>query len=157
MPPEPLVDLAEIDTTKLVADADRIGAVNPQRFEFALLDGVCLLDYERGLIAGYHDAREDAFWVRCHIPGRPLFPGVLMIETAAQLVSYYVASKHPERGFLGFGGVEGVKFRGVVVPGQRIVMVGKLVESRRRRCIGDTQGFVDGRMVFEGRITGMWG
>jgi 3-hydroxymyristoyl/3-hydroxydecanoyl-(acyl carrier protein) dehydratase len=49
-----------------------------------------------------------------------------------------------------------VKFRGSVEPGQRIIMLGKMVEMRPRRCIGDTQAFVDGKMVYEGRITGMW-
>jgi len=49
-----------------------------------------------------------------------------------------------------------VKFRGSVEPGQRIIMLGKMVENRPRRCIGDTQAFVNGKMVYEGRITGMW-
>jgi len=62
----------------------------------------------------------------------------------------------PAKGFLGFGGVDGVKFRGIVVPGERIIMLGKMVEIRPRRCIGETQAYVDGRLVFEGRITGMW-
>ena len=42
----------------------------------------------------------------------------MMMETAAQLVSFYVMSKMPEKGFLGFGGIEGVKFRGSVLPGR---------------------------------------
>ncbi len=79
-----------------------------------------------------------------------------MIETAAQMVSYYVMRKHPGKGFMGFGGVDGVKFRGAVVPGQRIFMVGKLIDLRSRRCIAGTQAFVNGEMVYEGTITGMW-
>ncbi len=79
-----------------------------------------------------------------------------MIETAAQLVSYYTMTAAPGKGFLGFAGVDGVKFRGAVRPGQRIIMVGRMVEVRTRRCVGDTQAFVDGAMVYEGRITGMW-
>ncbi|MCK4625241.1 MAG: beta-hydroxyacyl-ACP dehydratase, partial [Phycisphaerae bacterium] len=55
----------------------------------------------------------------------------------------------------GFGGVDDVKFRGQVVPGDRIIMLGKMVEMRKRRCIGAVQGFVNGQMVFEGTITGM--
>ena len=118
--------------------------------------GIYLVDEDRMVMAGYRDVRDDEFWVRGHIPGRPIFPGVLMIETAAQLVSYYAMRKMPKQGFLGFGGVDDVKFRGSVVPGDRIVMVGKMVEVRRRRCVGDTQAFVNGNMVYEGRITGMW-
>ena len=124
MPPEPLVDLSTIDTSKVLADREAIARVNPQRFEFAQLDGIYVCDESREVVVGYRDIRDDEFWVRGHIPGRPIFPGVLMIETAAQLVSYYVVSSTPGGGFLGFGGV--------------------------------SQGFVDGKMVFEGTIVGMW-
>jgi len=156
MPPQPFIDPSQLDFDNLVADREGISKVNPHRFEFAQLDGVVKLDYEAKVIAGYRDVRDDEFWVRGHIPGRPIFPGVLMIETAAQLVSYYVVSNQPDKGFLGFGGVDGVKFRGTVEPGQRIVMLGKLMEMRPRRCVGHTQGFVDGKMVYQGKITGMW-
>ena len=156
MPPEPLVDVATIDTTRVIAGREDIYRVNPHRFEFAMLDGVYALDHEKGFLAGYRDVRDDEFWVRGHIPGRPIFPGVLMIETAAQLVSYFMMTLTPDKGFLGFGGVDGVKFRGAVVPGKRIIMVGRMVLHSARRCVGATQAFVDGRMVYEGTITGMW-
>lgn len=156
MPAKPFIDLDTLDFDSLVADREGIYQVNPHRFEFAQLDGIVKLDYEQKVIVGYRDVGAEEFWVRGHIPGRPIFPGVLMIETAAQLVSYYVVSNEPNKGFLGFGGVDGVKFRGQVVPGQRIVMMGKLVEMRPRRCVGDTQAFVDGKMVYEGQIKGMW-
>ena len=107
-------------------------------------------------MAAFRDVKEDEFWVRGHIPGRPLLPGVLMIETAAQMVSYYAMTALPNRGFVGFSGVDNVKFRGQVTPGQRLIVVGKMVEVKRRRCIGDTQAFVDGKQVFEAMITGMW-
>jgi 3-hydroxyacyl-[acyl-carrier-protein] dehydratase len=156
MPPQPFVKLSQIDASKVLADREAIGKINPHRHEFAQLDAVLLIDESQGLVVGYRDVRTDEFWVRGHIPGRPIFPGVLMIETAAQLVSYYVMAVEPGKGFLGFGGVDGVKFRGEVTPGQRIIMMGKMVEMRARRCVGATQAFVDGRMVYEGTITGMW-
>jgi 3-hydroxyacyl-[acyl-carrier-protein] dehydratase len=156
MPPKPLIDLSAVEAGPVLVDREGIYSVNPHAFEFRQLDGILLLDRKQGTIAGCRDVRDDEFWVRGHIPGRPIFPGVLMIETAAQLVSYYVMSEHPERGFVGFGGVDGVKFRGTVTPGQRILMIGKLVQIRSRRCVGATQGFVDGQMVYEGTITGMW-
>ena len=156
MPPQPFLDLSSIDTSKVIADREAICRVNPHRFEFAQLDGVLFIDQQAGVLVGYRDVRDDEFWVRGHIPGRPIFPGVLMIETAAQLVSYFVTSLYPERGFLGFGGVDGVKFRGAVVPGRRIIMMGKMTQMRTRRCSGATQAFVDGQMVYEGTIMGVW-
>jgi 3-hydroxyacyl-[acyl-carrier-protein] dehydratase len=65
-------------------------------------------------------------------------------------------SRNPSKGFMGFGGVDGVKFRGIVQPGHRLIIVGKLVDVRPRRCIAATQGYVDGTLVFEGTITGLW-
>lgn len=156
MPPEPLFDVSSIDTNRVQVDREDIYKINPQRFEFQQLDGIFLVDTKGCRIAGYRDVRDDEFWVRGHIPGRPIFPGVLMIESAAQLVSYYVMSQFPDKGFMGFGAVDNVKFRGAVIPGERIILIGRMVEIRQRRCVGSTQGFVDGRMVFEGVITGMW-
>jgi len=156
MPPEPLFDLSMIDTSRVQVDRDAIYRVNPHRYEFQQLDGIYFIDDDARLIAGYRDVREDEFWVRGHIPGRPIFPGVLMIETAAQLVSYCAMREFPDKGFLGFGGVDDVKFRGAVTPGDRIIVIGRMVELKPRRCKGATQAFVDGRMVFQGVITGMW-
>jgi 3-hydroxyacyl-[acyl-carrier-protein] dehydratase len=157
MPPEPLFDVSKIDQSKLAATREQIYRVNPHRFEFQQLDGIFFIDDEAKLMAGYRDVRDDEFWVRGHIPGRPLLPGVLIIESAAQLISYW-AMQHADRdGFLGFGGVDGVKFRGQVVPGDRLILVGRLLELRgTRRVVGATQGFVDGKMVYEGIITGMF-
>jgi 3-hydroxyacyl-[acyl-carrier-protein] dehydratase len=156
MPTKPLFDLSLIDTSKVPIDQDAIYEVNPHRYEFKQLDGIHLCDFENGCIAGYRDVRDDEFWVRGHIPGRPIFPGVLMMETAAQLVSYYAMQAMPGKGFLGFGGVQDVKFRGSVEPGSRILMIGSMVELRPRRAIGATQAYVDGKMVYEGTITGLW-
>lgn len=156
MPSESLFDRSKFDVDKVVVSRDDIGKINPHRFEFRQLDAIIHLDRGAGEVAGLRILREDEFWVRGHIPGRPIFPGALMMETAAQLVSYYVMSDDASRGFLGFGGIDGVKFRGEVTPGRQIVMLGKMIEQRRRRCVGATQAYVDGRLVYEGTITGMW-
>lgn len=155
MPPPLILDPSQVDLTRVLADREAIALVNPHRYEFALLDAVVLLDLERGLYAGYSDIRSDAYWVRGHIPGRPLFPGVLMIEAAAQLASYLYHHAFPGLGFLGFVGVDDVKFRGIVVPPSRLVLIGRSLQLRPRRMVCSTQGFVDSTMVFEGVITGM--
>ncbi len=156
MPPTPFIDISSLDFENLVADREAIYGLLPHRYEFERLDGIVYFDTEKDFVAGYHDVRDDDFWVRGHVPGNPIFPGVLMIETAAQLVSYASMEVSGRKGFLGFSAVDNVKFRGAVRPGDRLVIVGKMEEVRTRRCKGATQGFVDGKMVYEGVITGMW-
>ena len=157
MPPSAILDIAALDLSRIVADRAAIREANPHRHEFELLDAVVLC--ERGpqtvVFAGYKDIRPDEWWTRGHIPGRPLYPGVLMIESAAQLSSYVFRKYVPDASFLGFAGVEGVKFRGAVAPPTRLVMVGRARDIRPRRFITDVQGFVDQTMVFEAVITGM--
>jgi len=155
MPPPVILDPASIDLSKVVASRDDIMAVNPHRFEFQLLDAVVHVDLENRIFAGYHDVRPDGWWVRGHIPERPLFPGVLMIEAAAQLASYLSESVLKTGRFLGFAGVDGVKFRGVITPPARFLVVGRALELRARRTVCEMQGFVDNTMVFEAVITGM--
>lgn len=155
MPAQPFCDLNSLDFAHPALNLDDVRKVNPQRFEFEMLSGILFVDEQRGLMAAWKDLTMEDFWVRGHIPGRPLFPGVLMIEAAAQMSSYYISKALGGDKFVGFGGVDAVKFRGQVIPPCRFVLLGQMVEMRPRRAISDCQGFVDGKMVFEGRITGM--
>ncbi len=156
MPPAAHFDPAGLDFGKVVADREELRRVNPQRFEMEQLDAVVYLDREQKLIVGYKDVRPDEFWVRGHMPGYPLLPGVLMCEAAAQLCSYYVMLIDLLQGdFIGFGGLEEVRFRGVVRPGDRFVLVAKALRLHRRQTVFNVQGFVGPAMVFHGDILGV--
>lgn len=155
MPLQPLVNLGEVDLTKVEFAAPEIRKVNPQSYEMAQLDGIIKLDPDAGIIVGFKEVSAEEFWVRGHIPGRPLLPGVLMIEAAAQLCSFYYQKVRQDERFLGFAGVDAVKFRSPVAPGDKLILVAKCVEMRSRRATFETQGFVQDKLVFEGRIIGM--
>ncbi|MBE3100568.1 MAG: beta-hydroxyacyl-ACP dehydratase [Planctomycetes bacterium] len=155
MAPPLVVDLSKIDLGRVTMSIDEIRQYNPHRYEMEQLTGVIHLDVAAGQIVAFKDVRPDEFWVRGHIPGRPVLPGVLMIEAAAQMSSLYYKKVQRDPRFLGFGGVDGVKFRGQVVPGDRLLLLGRAVEIRSRRAVFDTQGVVGDRLVFEARITGM--
>jgi 3-hydroxyacyl-[acyl-carrier-protein] dehydratase len=156
MPPELHLNPTEIDLSQVVADRAALRAVNPQRFEMEQIDAIVLVNREQHLIVGYRDVRSDEFWVRGHMPDYPLLPGVLMCEAAAQLSSYYVVTHGLLQGdFVGFGGMENVRFRGVVRPGDRFVLVGKGVRLHRRQTIFNVQGFVGSTLVFHGDIIGV--
>ena len=156
MPPGALFDLSQVDFGRVVADRDEIHRYNPQRFDMEQLTAVVHLDPSQHLIVGYKDVSADEFWVRGHMPGYPLLPGVLMCEAAAQLCSYFCLKAGLLQGdFIGFGGLENVQFRGPVRPGDRLVLVAKGQKLHRRKTVFNVQGFVGGVMVFNGDIIGV--
>lgn len=156
MPPVAMVDPASIDTSHVLHDLETIRQRNPQRFEMEQLTAIVHIDRDEHLIVGYKDVRDDEFWVRGHMPNYPLMPGVLMCEAAAQLCSFYCHQIQLNKdAFMGFGGMEDVRFRGQVKPGDRLVILAKAVRIHHRQTIFETQGFVDGNMVFHGKIIGV--
>jgi 3-hydroxyacyl-[acyl-carrier-protein] dehydratase len=160
MPSAPLFDRSLVDPKRVVADIEEIRRANPQRYELEQLSHIAYIDADGSTAAGVQLVPEEPWWARGHVPGRPLMPGVLMLEAAAQLCSFairraYDPGAYVDR-FFGFGGIDDVKFRWIIVPGDTLVVLGKRVELRPRRAIYDTQGWVDDRMCFEARITGMW-
>jgi 3-hydroxyacyl-[acyl-carrier-protein] dehydratase len=156
MPPAPLVDLDGIDLDHIEYGPEEIRKRNPHRHEMELLSGILYYNPDEGLIVGEHRATDDAFSVRGHIPGRPLLPGVLMVEMSAQLCSFFWRNQFPEIDkFFGFGGIESTRFRGMVKPGDRLIIAGKSIQVKSRRAIFDAQGFVDRSMIFETRIIGI--
>ena len=150
-----MIDLSTLDLNKQIVGIEGIREVIPHRFEMEQLTGILKFDIEQGIIIGYKDISDKEFWVRGHIPGRPLMPGVLMLEADAQLCTYYYKQTMKDDRFLGFGGIDKVKFRGKVVPGDKLIIIAKNKELRSRRAIFDAQGVVDGKLVFEGIIIGM--
>lgn len=157
MPPALLFDLTQIDlTAKPIFDKEAIGNINPQRFEMQQLDGILWYDKEKMLVLGYKDVTDNEFWVRGHIPGRPLMPGVIMIESAAQLLSFFVNEIMEERIFIGFASIDSAKFRATVQPGQRLLLLGKITKFRPgRKYDAYIQGLVNNTMVFETEVSGM--
>jgi len=156
MPAAPLVDIASIDLTRTVATHAEIYSVLQQAGRFALLDGVAHFCNTEQISVGWKDIRADDWWAKDHIPGRPLFPGVLMIEAAAQLGSWDFMRRHPEvKGFVGFGGVDGTRFRGAVSPGVRMHWVARATKVRTRMFFYAVQGYVALDLVFETEVMGV--
>jgi len=154
MPPPLLIDLEQIDLDRVCLTKDEVYQRLPHRFEFRVLDGVCMVDAQGRRIVAYADIRPDDWWVRGHVPSRPLLPGVLMLEMAAQACAV-LAKTLGSDAFIGFGGVENCKFRETVAPPARLYILGVGVEHRARRIISDTQGVVNRKLIFEARVTGL--
>lgn len=155
MPPKLLFPVDDIDLDAVAVPLEDIQKINPQRYEFSQLTKICYLNTDDQHIVGVRDVKEDEFWVRGHMPGRPIFPGVLMLETAAQLCSVYTGLTMKNEVTYGFGGCDSVRFRKLVTIGDRLVILAKAetVSPRRSRCW--SQGLVNGDIVFEASIFGI--
>jgi len=151
----PILDFSEYDLDHVVADIEEIRRYNPQRHEMEQLTAICYEDAENHVIAGYKDITEDEFWTRGHMPGFPLMPGVIMCEAAAQLAGYYCQRHRLLDGMVGFGGLEDVRFRGLVQPGDRFVIVARMLRARRAMMTCEFQCFVKENLVCEGIVRGI--
>ncbi|MCH7848407.1 MAG: beta-hydroxyacyl-ACP dehydratase [Planctomycetes bacterium] len=157
MAASPLFDLAKLDLTQVAVSSQRVGEINPHAGHMRQLDHVIWLTDDFRNAVGVKHVRDDEFWVPGHVPGRPLFPGVLMIEAAAQLCSLTQRLRpdiHADM-FIGFTRCDDVVFRGQVVPGDTLYLLAKLLSHRPRRFTSAAQGIVNGSLVFEATITGM--
>lgn len=158
MASELIIDFSEFDDQAVVADLETIRRYNRQRYEMEQLSAIVHEDHVRHIAVGYKDLTADEFWVRGHMPGYPILPGVVLCEIAAQLCSYYSARYDllGEGLTLGFGGMNEVRFRDVVRPGQRVYVVCQLVRVRKGRLIvSKFQALVDRKIVAEGEILGI--
>jgi 3-hydroxyacyl-[acyl-carrier-protein] dehydratase len=155
MPPVPFIDPTKVDFSHVIADKAAIRLRNRQRFEMEQITAIVSIDAENHLIIGYKDVRDDEFWVRGHMPDYPIMPGVMICEVAAQMASYYSHDLAGPGKFIGFGGMEEVRFRGQVRPGDRLIMAAKATRLHPRQTRFEAQGFVGDQMVFHGRIIGL--
>ena len=155
MPPPLLVNMDQVDVEGVYLNREQIYSTLPQAHEFQLLDRICMFDKKNLQMVACANIREDAWWVRGHVPGKPLLPGVLMLEMAAQTSAVLAKLVDENDSFIGFGGIDQCKFREAVIPPSQLYILCVAHELKPRRIISNTQGIVNGKMVFEARITGM--
>ena len=125
----------------------------PHRYPFALVDKV--IDYIPGEKAvGIKNITINEPQFQGHFPDRPLMPGVLIVESMAQVGGLIVAQM-PElpKGLFVFAGINNVKFRRPVIPGDQLLISCELVSLKRKR-FGKIKGEVqvDGKVVCSGEL-----
>ena len=155
MPKALLYDIDSLDLTAVQIAEEEIRETNPQRFEFEQLDAVVYFSPDEEIAVGARFLEEHEFWTRGHMPGRPVFPGVLMLEAAAQLCSFYTSRVADTENVFGFGGADNVRFRRMLKPGDTLHLLAKPESISARRSLFGTQGVVEGRLAFEASILGI--
>ncbi len=143
----------QTSVVKTVFTVEEIQKLLPHRYPFALVDRI--IEYVPGKRAvGIKNVTFNEPHFQGHFPGRPMMPGVLIVEAMAQ-VGGIVLTQLPELegGLFLFAGIDKVRFRRPVVPGDRLIMTVELLCVKRRR-FGKMQArtVVDGQLVSEGEL-----
>jgi len=158
--PRPLIDPRDHPPDRILLGRAEIDAYNPQRFEFVQIDAVLHWSAGENLLVAFRRVRADEFWVRGHIPGKPLFPGVLQAECLAQAGGLHTCLQMElgQGRFIGFGGIEKMRFRDAIEPGTDLWVAGRVLSGNRRRGVFKWGGQIlrgDGRVAAEGTILGV--
>jgi len=132
-------------------DITQIEKILPHRYPFLLVDRVCELTETRAV--GLKCVTINDYFFRGHFPGRPVMPGVLIVEAMAQVAGIIMLNKREHHGKLAyFMAVDKVKFRKPVVPGDVLVLEAELGKLRSRTGAVSARALVDGKLVCEAEL-----
>ena len=138
-------------------DIHQIKTILPHRHPFLLVDRI--EDYEPGEYAiGYKCVtyREDFF--QGHFPEEPVMPGVLTVEALAQVGAVAILSLPENDGKTAyFGAIEECRFKGKVVPGDRLRLETRIIRRKGPVGVGEAVASVDGKVVARAKLTFMIG
>jgi 3-hydroxyacyl-[acyl-carrier-protein] dehydratase len=130
-----------------------IEAIIPHREPFLLLDEIVELVPGSRVVARKR-VREDEWYLAGHFPGRPIMPGVLMVEALAQAGAVAVLSEEENRGKLAlFAGIDEVRFKRIVEPGDELELTCELERLRGPLGRGKATATVGGELAVRGVLT----
>ena len=132
---------------------EEIKKIIPQRDPFLMIDEV--EDFVPGESAiAYKNVNIEAWYFKGHFPGNPIMPGVLIAESLAQTGAVAILSVDENKGKNAlFGGIDKMRFKRQVVPGDRLKLEVKIVKRKGPIGVGEAIASVDGRVAAKGELT----
>ncbi|MCI8273869.1 MAG: 3-hydroxyacyl-ACP dehydratase FabZ [Clostridia bacterium] len=132
---------------------EEIKKIIPQREPFLMIDEV--EQYIPGeMSVCYKNVDKDEWYFKGHFPGNPIMPGVLITEALAQAGAIAILSEEGNKGKNAlFGGIEKMKFKKMVVPGERLKLEVKIVKRKGPIGVGEGVATVDDKLVAKGLFT----
>ena len=135
----------------------QIQEIIPHRHPFLLVDYI--EDYEPGVFAtGYKCVTCNEPFFTGHFPQEPVMPGGLTVEALAQVGAVAILAKEENRGKIAyFGGIQKCKFKGKIVPGDKVKLETKIIRQKGPVGVGEAVASVDGKIVVSAELTFMIG
>ena len=134
-------------------DKEQIKDIIPQREPFLMIDEV--EEYIPGESAiAYKNVRNEEWYFKGHFPGNPIMPGVLITEALAQTGAVAILSMQENKGKNAlFGGIDKMKFKKMVLPGDRLKLEVKIIKRKGPIGVGEAIATVDGAVAAKGKLT----
>ncbi len=132
---------------------EEIKNIIPQRDPFLMIDEI--EEYVPGESAiAYKNVNEKEWYFKGHFPDNPIMPGVLITESLAQTGAVAILSMDENKGKNAlFGGIDKMKFKRMVVPGDRLKLDVKIIKRKGPIGVGEAIATVDGKIVAKGELT----
>lgn len=129
---------------------EELKEILPHREPMLLIDEAGVTD--ENLAVGKYTVKGDEFFLQGHFPGNPIVPGVIQCEMMAQTCCVLLAEEVKGHTTL-FTGIEGVRFKGQVKPGDTLEMHCSLTKMRKPFYFAKGKGYVNGKLVVSGEFS----
>ncbi len=138
----------------VIFDVNAIQRILPHRYPFLLVDKIIEFQMDERAVGVKNVTMNESFF-EGHFPGKPIMPGVLIIEALAQTGGVLLLNglENPGNKLVFFMAINNVKFRKPVVPGDQLILEVQMVSRRSKVIQIRGQALVDGNVVAEGDFT----